>query len=104
MGAVWRSLVPDLLLALGWSLMTTPFWAHAVSREDGAVADGIHLLWTAPYAAGYSVTGFDIQRRVSRWEPSLNCYTLTQVDLDLLHGVGRFLCPVALVGVSAAPC
>jgi hypothetical protein len=84
--------------------MSAPFWAAALAREEGSPADGIHLLWTAPYATGYSVTGFDIQRRVSRWKPSLNCYTLTQPDLQLLHRALRFVCPVALVAVSAVPC
>jgi hypothetical protein len=43
------------------SQMTQHFWASAISRLDGASQDGIHLLWVPPYAAGYSVRGFDIQ-------------------------------------------
>src|SRR5690348_1432552 len=84
--------------------MSAPFWVAALSCQDGTAADGIHLLWSAPPAAGYSVSGFDIQRRVSRWKPSLDCYVLTQSDLDGLHRVLRFVCPVATVAVSAAAC
>jgi hypothetical protein len=84
--------------------MSAPFWVAALSRQDGTAADGIHLLWSAPPTAGYSVSGFDIQRRVSRWKPSLSCYTLTQPDLDGLHHVLRFVCPVAAVAVNAAAC
>ncbi len=84
--------------------MTVPFWAAALSRQDGTAADGFHLLWSAPPTAGYSITGFDIQRRVTRWKPSLDCYTLTQADLDGLHRVLRFVCPVAAVAVNAAAC
>jgi hypothetical protein len=90
---------------LRWRLaMTAPFWAAALSPQDGTAADGIHLIWSAPPKAGYSITGIDIQRRVTRWKPSLDCYTLTQADLDGLHRVLRFACTVAAVAVNAAAC
>lgn len=84
--------------------MTAPFWAAALSRQDGTAAEGIHLLWSAPATAGYSIGGFDIQRRVSRWKPDVDCYTLTQSDLEVLHRVLRFVCPVASIAVSATAC
>jgi len=34
--------------------MDPSFLGIAISRKDGSNAEGIHLLWTAPYAAGYS--------------------------------------------------
>jgi hypothetical protein len=69
--------------------MSAAFWVAALSRQDGTAGDGIHLLWSAPPTAGYSVSGFDIQRRVSRWKASFDCYTLTQPDLYALHRVIR---------------
>lgn len=84
--------------------MSAPFRVAALSRQDGTAADGIHLLWSAPPTVGYSLSGFDIQRRVSRWKPPYDCYTLTQPDVDGLHRVLRFVCPVAAVAVNAAAC
>lgn len=84
--------------------MNPSFPAIAISRKDGLGADGIHLLWTAPDAAAYSVKGFDIQRRLSGHRPKLECYTLTASDLTTLHQDYRVQTPVALVGVRQAPC
>ena len=36
---------------------------HAISRLDGDVLDGIHLLWSPPFPAGHSLDGFTIYRR-----------------------------------------
>lgn len=84
--------------------MNSSFLGMAVSRKDGSDADGIHLLWTAPYAAGYSVEGFDIQRRLSRYKPKVECYALTAPDLEVLHRDYRVQTPLAEVGVRKAPC
>jgi hypothetical protein len=84
--------------------MDPSFLGIAVSRKDGSNADGIHLLWTAPYATGYSVEGFDIQRRLSRYKPRIDCYTLTPSDLGVLHRDYRVETPIALVGVRQAAC
>ena len=41
---------------------------HAISRLDGDVLDGIHLLWSPPFPAGHSLDGFTIYRRDARGE------------------------------------
>jgi hypothetical protein len=65
--------------------MGNSFAAGAISRQDGSSDDGIHLLWSAPRHAGYSITGFDIQRRPSREQSERRCHTLTADELTALH-------------------
>ena len=65
--------------------MSERFWANAISRLEGSQQDGIHLLWVPPYAAGYSVRGFDIQRRTARPKPEIDCLALTGAEFDILH-------------------
>src|ERR1700730_1198150 len=84
--------------------MADSFWGAALSREDGSPADGIHLLWTAPPAAGYSVGGYDIQRRVRSGKPRVQCYTLTSDDLARRHTDFTITTPVALLSVRETPC
>src|ERR1043165_3588821 len=84
--------------------MSTSFLGIAVSRKDGSTVDGIHLLWTAPYASGYSAAGFDIQRRVSNRERKVDCYTLTAIELNALHQNFRLATPPAIIGVRQAAC
>ncbi len=61
------------------------FIAAAISRQDGGVSDGIHLLWTAPSTAGYSVEGYDVQRRKSTGKPEVSCYELSPAEIQALH-------------------
>jgi hypothetical protein len=49
----------------GTSPLNGAFTAAAIPRLDGSDGDGVHLLWTPPHTAGYSVDGWDIQRRKS---------------------------------------
>jgi hypothetical protein len=83
--------------------MSDGFWAGAVSRQDGSPTDGIHLLWTAPYAAGYSLFGYDVQRRTHERRPE-TCYTLSASELDTLHSDLNLTTPVADIAVRATPC
>lgn len=80
------------------------FWAGAVSRLDGAAQDGIHLLWVPPQAAGYSVRGFDIQRRASKRKPEIDCLALSGAELDLLHRRTWFANTMAVFAFSRAAC
>jgi hypothetical protein len=84
--------------------MTPVFWGTALSRKNGSSADGIHLLWTAPYAAGYSLGGYDIQRRQSKYKPEITCSTLSRPELDTLHNELHLRTPVSDISVRAAPC
>jgi hypothetical protein len=79
-------------------------WAAAVSRQDGSPSDGIHLLWAAPAAAGYSLTGYDIQRRESQPQRRPICYDLAPADLTALHTDLHLATSVADVSVCATPC
>lgn len=84
--------------------MSTLFAARAIARRDGSDADGVHLLWTAPPAAGYSVDGWQIQRRRAQGRPKVDCYRLTAAELAVLHTALRVQTPVADVGVRQAAC
>jgi hypothetical protein len=66
--------------------MTVRFGAVAIPCRDGSAADGVHLLWTAPVAAGYSVNGWDIQgRKAAGRPPELRCARLIPGQLVALH-------------------
>ena len=84
--------------------MTSPFTGAAISRRDGSDADGIHLLWTAPAGAGYSVGGFDIRRRNARGEARVDCYRLSQSELAVLHRQLRFRADFGEIAVREAAC
>src|SRR5262249_48939508 len=74
-----------------------------ISRRDGSAADGIHLLRTPPRGSGYSVGGFDIQRRKAE-RTKLNCYTLSQAELAQLHAQFELRIPFARIGVRRSAC
>ena len=61
--------------------------AHAIPRHDNQKQDGIHLLWTSPFAAGYSIDGYDIRRLDQRFAPKLNCRRLSESELARLHRI-----------------
>lgn len=84
--------------------MSATIVGTALSRQDGGAADGIHLLWTPPHEAGYSVDGFFIQRRISQYEPRVDCYTLTADELRILHADLRLDVRLANIGVRQADC
>ncbi len=83
--------------------MASRFLASAMSRLDGSAADGIHLLWTAPLRIGYSIDGFDIQRRETE-RREVVCYTLTDQELATLHATFRVRVPPGLIGVRRTTC
>jgi hypothetical protein len=84
--------------------MGGPFAAAAIVRLDGSDGDGIHLLWTAPAGAGYSVDGWDIQRRKAQDKPRVECYTLSPTELGVLHRQLRLLTSAAEITVREAAC
>ena len=83
--------------------MNSPFLASAISRQDESPADGIHLLWTPPPRIGYSLDGFDIQRRPAERRDVL-CYSLTDQELATLHATFRVRVPPGLVRVRRTKC
>jgi hypothetical protein len=84
--------------------MHQPFVAAAISRQDGSAGDGIHLLWTAPPSAGYSVKGYDIQRRTALTQREQICYTLTSDELLRLHRDLRLETSLVSLAVRRAEC
>ena len=82
--------------------MTPPFAAAAFPRLDGSDADGVHLMWTPPAASGYSVGGWDIQRRKSHDRPKIVCYRLSGSEMDVLHLMLRLSTPLAEIAVRQA--
>ena len=84
--------------------MNPAFAAAALPRLDGSDGDGVHLLWTAPPGAGYSLHGWDIQRRRSHGRPKVECYRLSAAEMDVLHLVLRLHTPVAEIAVRQAAC
>lgn len=83
--------------------MASRFLASAMSRLDGSAADGIHLFWTAPLRIGYSIDGFDIQRREHQ-RRELTCYRLSDGELATLHQMLRVRVPPGRVGMRRTPC
>ena len=68
--------------------MPPPFAAAGISRKDGAGADGIHLLWTAPVGAGYAAEGYDIVRLIAEAIAASNGTPLTGSSVrDFLYHV-----------------
>jgi hypothetical protein len=63
------------------------FTAAAIRRLDGSDGDGVHLLWIPPHAAGYSVDGWDIQRRKSRGELEIQCRALRRQNSTSCTGI-----------------
>ena len=84
--------------------MTAPLWAAAVAHRDGGVLDGVHLLWAPPAGAGYSVQGFDIQRRRSQRRPEPQCFTLGAAELAQLHQRFVLATPLGELSVRDAAC
>ena len=74
-----------------------------ISRRDGSAADGIHLLWSPPRGSGYSISGFDIQRRKAE-RTKISCYTLSQAELAQLHAQFELRIPFARIGVRRSAC
>lgn len=74
-----------------------------ISRRDGSAADGIHLLWSPLRVSGYSIGGFDIQRRKAE-RTKISCYTLSQAELAQLHAQFELRIPFARIGVRRSAC
>ena len=77
--------------------MKKAFWGHAIPHLDGKEQDGIHLLWTAPAQAGYSVDGFDIQRRPATGESVVDCHDLESSEHSTLDSDLVVKVPIATV-------
>lgn len=74
-----------------------------ISRRDGSAGDGIHLIWSPPPSSGYSIGGFDIQRRKAQ-RTKISCYTLSEAELAQLHAHFQITIPLARIGVRRSAC
>ena len=61
-------------------------------------------MWTAPRPAGFSIAGWDIQRRESAGRVKVVCTRLAASQLEALHRVLRLHTPVADFSVRRAAC
>lgn len=61
-------------------------------------------MWTAPPPAGFSIAGWDIQRRESAGRVKVVCTRLAASQLEALHRVLRLHTPVADFSVRRAAC
>ncbi len=61
-------------------------------------------MWAAPPAAGFSIGGWDIQRRESAGRPKIVCTQLAGSQIEALHRVLRLHTPVADFSVRQAAC
>jgi hypothetical protein len=85
--------------------VTAPFVASAIGRRDGSGADGIHLLWAPPPTVGFSVDGWDVQRRRARGRrPEVRCAALTPAELAALHRHLHLRTSFGRIRVRAAAC
>lgn len=84
--------------------MEKVFVGAAISRQDGGEQDGIHLLWSPPRIAGYSVRGFDIQRRRAQPAAKPDCIRLGEAELGQLHQQLRFSFRYGELSVRQASC
>jgi hypothetical protein len=84
--------------------VTNPIRATAVPRQDGSDQDGVHIMWSAPDEAGFSVHGFDIQRRNSQTKFEEICYTLTTADFVTLNSELRVDLPYGRMSLREARC
>ena len=95
--------------------MSAGFVAAAIARSDQSKSDGIHVLWAPPLTAGWSIDGWDVQRRKSAGRPEIRCQQLTAFELQALHRILRLQlalgeirlrqadCPGAMEAVPGAP-
>jgi hypothetical protein len=84
--------------------MSPGFVAAAVGRRDQSESDGIHLLWTPPATAGWSIDGWDVQRRTSAGRTELRCRVLTGAELQALHRILRLQLAFGEIRVRQADC
>ena len=78
--------------------------AAAIPTRDLKVGDGIHVMWTPPSTAGYSIDGWQVRRRRATERPKVQCRQLTSSELDALHRDLRLRLPFGELRVRQVPC
>ena len=78
--------------------------AAAIPTRDVKVGDGIHVIWTPPSTAGYSIDGWDVSRRRASGRPKVQCRQLTSSELAVLHRDLRLRLPFGELRIRQVPC
>src|SRR4051812_10508044 len=84
--------------------MSAGFVVAAVARKDGSESDGIHVMWTPPATAGWSIDGWDVQRRKAEGRKELRCRQLTATELQTLHRILRLEFAFGEIRLRQAEC
>ena len=84
--------------------MSAGFVAAALARLDQSTSDGIHVLWAPPATAGFSIDGWDVQRRKSEGRKELRCQQLSAAELQTLHSILRLRISFGEIGLRQAEC
>jgi hypothetical protein len=84
--------------------MNAAMSAAAIPTRDATVGDGIHVMWTPPMTAGYSIDGWDVRRRQAAGRPKVQCRQLSSAELELLHRNLRLRLPFGELRIREIPC
>ena len=84
--------------------MSAGFVVAAVARKDGSESDGIHVMWTPPATAGWSIDGWDVERRKAEERKELRCHQLSAAELQTLHRILRLELALGEVRLRQAQC
>src|SRR5688500_1888850 len=84
--------------------MSAGFVVAAVARRDQSESDGIHVMWTPPATAGWSIDGRDVERRKAEARKELRCRQLTAAELQTLHRILRLEFAFGEIRLRQADC
>ena len=84
--------------------MSAGFVVAAIARHDQSESDGIHLLWTPPWTAGWSIDGWDVQRRKAEGRKEPRCRQLSAAELQALHAILRLEFAFGEIRLRQADC
>lgn len=80
------------------------FVVAAVARLDQSESDGIHVMWTPPATAGWSIDGWDVERRKAEGRKELRCQQLSAAELQQLHTILRLRFAFGEIRLRQADC
>jgi hypothetical protein len=84
--------------------MSAGFVVAAVARRDQSESDGINVMWTPPATAGWSIDGWDVERRKAEGRKELRCRQLTAAELQTLHRILRLKFAFGEIRLRQADC
>ena len=84
--------------------MSAGFVVAAVARSDRSESDGIHVMWTPPVTAGWSIDGWNVERRKAEGRKELRCHQLSAAELQTLHRILRLEFAFGEIRLRQADC